>query len=36
MPKGHPLSETVKDRIWELRAEGLSEREIGRRLGSAG
>ena len=36
MPKGHPLSETVKDRIWELRAEGLSEAEIGRRLGFAG
>ncbi len=28
MPKGHPLSETAKDRIWELRAQGLSEREI--------
>ena len=32
MPKGHPLSETAKDRIWELRAEGLSEREIARQL----
>jgi IS30 family transposase len=33
MPKGHGLSEAVKDRIWELRAQGLSEAEIGRRLG---
>ena len=33
MPKGHGLSETTKDGIWELRAEGLSDREIGRRLG---
>ena len=32
MPKGHPLSETAKDRIWELRAQGLSEREIARQL----
>jgi IS30 family transposase len=32
MPKGHPLSETAKDRIWELRAKGLSEREIARQL----
>jgi IS30 family transposase len=32
MPKGQPLSESAKDRIWELRAEGLSEREIARRL----
>ncbi|HEX2468625.1 MAG TPA: helix-turn-helix domain-containing protein [Solirubrobacterales bacterium] len=33
MPKGHGLSEATKDGIWELRAEGLSEREIGCRLG---
>ena len=33
MPRGYPLSELVKDGIWELRAEGLSDREIGRRLG---
>ena len=31
--RGYPLSEAVKDGIWELRAEGLSDREIGRRLG---
>ena len=29
MPKGYALSEATKDAIWELRAEGLSEREIG-------
>jgi IS30 family transposase len=34
MPKGYGLSEAVKDGIWELRAQGLSEAEIGRRLGS--
>ena len=33
MPKGHYLAEAVKDAIWELRAEGVSEAEIGRRLG---
>ena len=33
MPKGYALSEATKDGIWELRAEGLSDREIGRRLG---
>src|SRR5919198_770467 len=33
MPKGHYLTEAVKDAIWELRAAGLSDREIGRRLG---
>jgi transposase, IS30 family len=33
MPKGYGLSEATKERIWELRAEGLSDREIGRRLG---
>ena len=32
MPKGYGLSEATKDAIWELRAEGLSDREIGRRL----
>jgi len=32
MPKGHPLSESAKQRIWELRAKGLSEREIARQL----
>ena len=35
MPKGYALSEATKDGIWELRAQGLSEREIGRRLGLA-
>jgi IS30 family transposase len=34
MPKGYGLSEATKDGIWELRAQGLSEAEIGRRLGS--
>ena len=29
MPKGYGLSEATKDAIWELRAEGLSDREIG-------
>jgi IS30 family transposase len=33
MSRGYPLSEAVKDGIWELRAQGLSDREIGRRLG---
>jgi IS30 family transposase len=33
MPRGCGLSEATKDGIWELRAEGLSDREIGRRLG---
>jgi transposase, IS30 family len=33
MPKGYGLSEATKDGIWKLRAEGLSDREIGRRLG---
>ncbi|MGZ6623822.1 MAG: IS30 family transposase, partial [Solirubrobacteraceae bacterium] len=33
MPRGHYLAEAVKDAIWELRAEGGSEAEIGRRLG---
>jgi IS30 family transposase len=35
MPKGYGLSETVKDGIWELRAQGLSDRQVGRRLGLA-
>jgi transposase, IS30 family len=35
MPKGHYLTEAVRDAIWGLRAEGLSDREIGRRLGLA-
>jgi IS30 family transposase len=35
MPKGYGRSEATKDGIWELRAEGLSDREIGRRLGLA-
>ena len=33
MPRGYGLSEATRDGIWELRAEGLSDREIGRRLG---
>ena len=33
MPKGYALSEATKEAIWELRAQGLSEREIGRQLG---
>jgi IS30 family transposase len=33
MPRGHYLTEGVKDAIWVLRAEGVSEAEIGRRLG---
>jgi hypothetical protein len=33
MPKGYGLSEALQDGIWELRAEGLSDREIGRQLG---
>jgi IS30 family transposase len=32
VPKGQPLSESAKERIWELRAKGLSEREIARQL----
>ena len=35
MPRGRYLSEAVKDAIWELRAEGWSDREIGRGLGLA-
>jgi IS30 family transposase len=33
MPKGYALGEAEKDRIWELRSQGLSERKIGHRLG---
>src|ERR1700716_2273315 len=33
MPRGHYLTEAVKDAIWVLRAVGVSEAEIGRRLG---
>src|SRR5438309_3286927 len=33
MPRGHYLTDAVKDAIWVLRAEGVSEAEIGRRLG---
>jgi IS30 family transposase len=33
MARGYGLSEATKDGIWELRALGLSDREIGRRLG---
>src|SRR5438270_11970832 len=32
MPKGHYLAGAVKDAIWVLRAEGVSEAEIARRL----
>ena len=32
MPKGHYLVEAVKDAIWVLRAAGVSEAEIARRL----
>jgi IS30 family transposase len=35
MPRGHYLAEAVKDAIWPLRAEGVSEAEIARRLGMA-
>ena len=33
MPRGHCLTEGVKDAIWELRAEGGSEAKIDRPLG---
>ena len=33
MPRGLYLAEGVKDEIWVLRAEGVSEAEIGRQLG---
>jgi IS30 family transposase len=35
MPKGYGLSGETVEGIWELRARGLSDREIGRRLGLA-
>src|SRR5512132_2682074 len=35
MPRGYGLSEVTKGAIWRLRAQGLSDREIGRRLGLA-
>src|SRR4051812_4887686 len=35
MPRGFGLSEATREAIWRLRAEGLSDREIGRRLGLA-
>jgi IS30 family transposase len=35
MPRGYATSEAMKEEIWELRAQGLSEREIARRLGCA-
>ena len=30
MPRGHYLTDAVKDAIWVLQAEGVSEAEIGR------
>ena len=33
MPRGHYLAEAAKGAIWVLRAEGVSEAEVGRRLG---
>jgi IS30 family transposase len=33
MPSGHAMSEATKEAIWELRAQGLSDHEVGRRLG---
>ena len=33
LPRGHFLTGVVRDAIWVLRAEGVSEAEIGRRLG---
>lgn len=35
MPKGRWLDESMKGAIWELRATGVSDREIGRQLGLA-
>jgi IS30 family transposase len=32
VPKGYALSEATKEGLWELRAQGLSEREIARQL----
>lgn len=36
MPTGYRLEESTKDAIWELRASGVSDREIGRQLGLPG
>ena len=33
MTRRYGLSEAEKDQVWELRAQGLSERKIGHRLG---
>ncbi len=33
MLRGHYLAGAVKDAIWVLRAEGVSEAEVSRRLG---
>jgi IS30 family transposase len=33
VPRGRYLSVAARDAVWELRARGLSDREIGRRLG---
>jgi IS30 family transposase len=33
MPSGHAMGEATKEAIWELRAQGLSDHEVGRRLG---
>src|SRR4051812_10006711 len=35
MPRGFGLTEVMRDAIWKLRAQGLSDREVGRRLGLA-
>ena len=35
MTRRYGLSEAEKDQVWELRAQGLSERKIGHRLGLA-
>jgi hypothetical protein len=36
MPRGFGLSEVTKDAIWRLRVQGLSDREVGRRLAFPG
>ena len=33
MPRSSALNEAMTERIWELRAQGLSDHEVGRRLG---
>jgi len=35
MPRGFGLGAATKEAIWKLRAQGLSDREVGRRLGLA-